>query len=78
MPDADFTPAVKVRLARLVARTVSEYFRDPAHRAEFEKWHLETYGTKYVWKKGCKNEKVSDGTERTALSGGDHPRSRGL
>ena len=50
MSKPEIIPEVKLRLGRLVARTVSNYFKDPAHRAEYEKWHLETYGEPYVWK----------------------------
>ena len=28
-----------------------EYFKDEAHRAEFEKWYEQRYGKKYIWKK---------------------------
>ena len=36
-------------LCRSLARIVQEYYKDPLHRAEFEKWHLEKYGEPYVW-----------------------------
>ena len=35
----------------LVAQRVREYFKDEAHRAEFEKWYEQRYGKKYIWKK---------------------------
>lgn len=38
-------------LSRGLAAKVQEYFMDEQHRQEFEKWHLETYGQPYVWKK---------------------------
>lgn len=47
-----FTPEVQPRarmLCRSLARIVREYYRDPQHRAEFEKWHLEKYGEPYEW-----------------------------
>ncbi len=52
MSEPDFDSGTKLRLGRLIARTVSKYFEDESNRAEFEKWYFETYGTKYVWKKG--------------------------
>lgn len=42
-------------LGRILARTVSHYFEDKEHRREFEAWYEETYGKKYVWKKGRRN-----------------------
>ena len=47
-----FTPEVQQQarvLCRSLARIVQEYYRDPQHRAEFEKWHLEKYGEPYEW-----------------------------
>lgn len=47
-----FTPEVQPQarvLCRSLARIVQEYYRDPQHRAEFEKWHLEKYGEPYEW-----------------------------
>ncbi|MBO5511256.1 MAG: hypothetical protein J6B24_05940 [Clostridia bacterium] len=38
-------------LARALVRTVRAYYRDPAHRAEFEAWYLERYGKPYQWNK---------------------------
>lgn len=38
-------------LARALVRTVQAYYRDPAHRAEFEAWYLEKYGKPYQWNK---------------------------
>ncbi len=38
-------------LSLLVAQRVREYFKDEAHRAEFEKWYEQRYGKKYIWKK---------------------------
>ena len=37
--------------ARALVRTVRAYYRDPAHRAEFEAWYLERYGKPYQWNK---------------------------
>lgn len=37
-------------LSLLVAQRVREYFKDEAHRAEFEKWYEQKYGTPYQWK----------------------------
>lgn len=47
-----FVPEVQLQarvLCRSLARIVQEYYRDPQHRAEFEKWHLEKYGEPYQW-----------------------------
>lgn len=47
-----FTPEVQPQarvLSRSLARIVREYYRDPQHRAEFEKWHLQKYGEPYQW-----------------------------
>ena len=47
-----FVPEVQPQLrmlCRSLARIVQEYYKDPLHRAEFEKWHLEKYGEPYVW-----------------------------
>lgn len=52
MPKPDFDSGTKLRLGRLLAKTVSKFFEDEANRAEFEKWYFETHGTNYVWKKG--------------------------
>lgn len=51
MPEPDFDDFTKLSLAKLIAKTVTKYFQDESHRAEFEKWYLETYGTEYVWKR---------------------------
>jgi len=59
-----FTPEVQPQarvLCRSLARIVQEYYRDPQHRAEFEKWHLEKYGEPYEWvpeNRGNDNEEV--------------------
>ena len=50
MPKSDFDSGTKFRLGRLLAKTVSKFFETEANRAEFEKWYLDTYGKKYVWK----------------------------
>ena len=45
-----FVPEVQPQLrvlCRSLARIVREYYKDPQHRAEFEKWHLEKYGEPY-------------------------------
>lgn len=52
MPKPDLDSGTKLRLGRLLAKTVSKFFEDETNRAEFEKWYLETHGTNYVWKKG--------------------------
>ena len=47
-----FVPEVQPKLrmlCRSLARIVQEYYKDPLHRAEFEKWHLEKYGEPYIW-----------------------------
>lgn len=47
-----FVPEVQPRarvLCRSLARIVREYYKDPQHRAEFGKRHLEKYGEPYVW-----------------------------
>lgn len=48
-----FTPEVQGQekaLALLLAQEVREYFKDPEHRKEFERWYLKKYGKPYVWK----------------------------
>lgn len=35
----------------LIAQRVRDYFKDAAHRAEFEIWYEQRYGKKYTWKK---------------------------
>ena len=35
----------------LIAQQVRDYFKDAAHRAEFETWYEQRYGKKYIWKK---------------------------
>ena len=37
-------------VCRLLAKEIRKYYRDEAHRKEFEKWYLETYGEQYEWK----------------------------
>lgn len=44
-------------MGRTLARTVREYFKDPAHRREFEAWYLDRYGKPYVWKTINEKEK---------------------
>lgn len=46
----EINPEIKVRLARLVAKTVAEAMRDPQTRAKFSKWYFEKYGKRYRWK----------------------------
>ncbi len=53
MPTPDFESGVKLRLGRLVAKTVTKYFSDESHRKEFEEWYFQKYGKPYQWKKGC-------------------------
>ena len=36
--------------ALLLAQEVREYFKDPEHRKEFERWYLKKYGKPYEWK----------------------------
>ena len=50
-PGWDFDSNVKVCLGRLLYRTISDAFRNPEVRKEFEAWYLENYGEPYVWKK---------------------------
>ena len=48
-----FTPEVQGQekaLALLLAQEVREYFKDPEHRKEFERWYLKKYGKPYKWK----------------------------
>ena len=48
-----FTPEVQGQakaFALLLAQEVREYFKDPEHRKEFERWYLKKYGKPYVWK----------------------------
>lgn len=47
----EIIPAVKTRLARLVAKKVSAAMRDPETRKAFSKWYYEKYGKRYRWKK---------------------------
>lgn len=35
----------------LIAQRVRDYFKEAAHRAEFEIWYEQRYGKKYTWKK---------------------------
>nr|DAM15527.1 MAG TPA: hypothetical protein [Caudoviricetes sp.] len=52
MTDKVFVPEVRNearRFYRTLVQTVREYYRDPQHRAEFDKWHLEKYGEPYEW-----------------------------
>lgn len=49
---SEFELQVRVRALLLcysLPRMVREYYRDPQHRAEFNKWHLEKYGEPYAW-----------------------------
>ena len=47
---SDLPNDIKIRLAKLTAHTVTEYFKDPEHRKEFEEWYLKEYGEPYLWK----------------------------
>lgn len=31
--------------------TVQDYFKDPKHRAEFQRWYKEKYGKHYKWRR---------------------------
>lgn len=43
---------VQARAASLLlAQKVRDYFKDKAHRAEFEDWYERWYSRKYTWKK---------------------------
>ena len=48
MPQTNIIP--ENRLSRLLARTVTEYFKDPEHRREFEEDYKKRTGNDYVWK----------------------------
>ena len=37
----------KKQIGRLLAKTVSQYFKEEEHRREFEAWYISTYGAKY-------------------------------
>ena len=53
-----FTPEVQGQaeaFAAILARTVQEYFRDKAHRAEFERWYEARTGQPYQWPKAKKS-----------------------
>lgn len=50
--ESDFDDTTKIRLGRLLAKTVLKYFEEEPNRVKFEKWYFETYGVKYVWKRG--------------------------
>ena len=52
MSNPDFDSGTKLRLGRLLAKTVLKYLEDKSNRDDFEKWYFETHGTQYVWKKG--------------------------
>ena len=56
-----FTSPKRNNVARILARTVKEYLKEPAHRKEFEEWYRDKYGKEYVWKFAYPN----------ALSSGD-------
>ena len=34
----------------LLLQKVRDYFTDPEHRKDFEKWYQERYGKEYVWR----------------------------
>lgn len=47
-----FPPEMQDQLAATgaaIARAVREWVKDPKNRAEFEEWHLKTYGEPYKW-----------------------------
>ena len=44
--------SAKKRIGRLLAKTVSRYFKEEENRREFEKWYFEKYGVNYQWKSG--------------------------
>lgn len=49
-----FVPEKQVQaraVSLLLAQKVRDYFKDEAHRREFEEWHMAQYGTPYEWKK---------------------------
>lgn len=50
MRESNFDAGTKLRLGRLLAKTVAKYFEDASHRAEYEKWYRDKYGKEYVWK----------------------------
>ena len=39
-----------ITLGSALADIVREYYQNPEHRRQFEKWYLEKYGQKYTWK----------------------------
>lgn len=45
-----FTSPLRVNVARILAKTVTNYLKDPEHRKAFEAWYREKYGKEYVWK----------------------------
>jgi len=51
MPDSNVESTLKVRLGRLVAKTVIEYLSTEEHKHEFEDWYQKTYGKPYIWNK---------------------------
>ena len=49
-----FIPEKQAQLKALdltVAEKVREYFKDPAHRRQFEVWYMEKHGKPYVWRR---------------------------
>ena len=48
-----FPPEKQAQLKALcmtVAEKTRVYFKDPQHRAQFEAWYFQKYGTRYKWK----------------------------
>jgi len=40
------------RLGKLICRAVLNALKNEENRKDFEKWYFDTYGTKYIWKRG--------------------------
>ena len=40
----------EMSLAECLYHKVQEYYQDPQHRREFDRWYKKTYGKAYVWK----------------------------
>ena len=40
------------RLGKLICRAVLNALKNEDNRKDFEKWYFNTYGTKYIWKRG--------------------------
>lgn len=51
MKIAETHKAQQTAVCSLLGGIVLDYFKDPAHRAEFEIWYQQRYKKPYQWKK---------------------------